>query len=77
VAQRQAAADAAKAEADAAKEAARQQKEQERVEREARRNPPMHEAIARQFGKTVQRQVINRAAGALVRGILGGLFRGR
>ncbi len=77
VAQRQAAADAAKAEADASKEAARQQKEQERVEREARRNPPMHEAIARQFGKTVQRQVINRAAGALVRGILGGLFRGR
>ena len=33
--------------------------------------------IARQLGRSVQRQVVNRVAGKLVRGILGSLFRGR
>jgi hypothetical protein len=33
--------------------------------------------VVRQVGKAVQRQMINRVAGTLVRGILGGLFKGR
>ncbi len=74
---RQAEADAAKAAAAAEKERLKQLREQERIERERRRNPPMAEAIARQLGRSVQRQVVNRVAGSLVRGLLGGLFRGR
>ena len=62
---------------DAAKAQVAAQREQARVEREARQNPGVLEGISRQFGRTVQRQVINRVAGQLVRGILGGLFRGR
>ncbi len=53
------------------------EREAARLERERRRNPPMHEQIARQLGKTVQRQMVNRAAGSIVRGLLGGLFKGR
>ena len=49
----------------------------EKAERERRANPPLHEALGRQFGRAVQRQVVNRAASSLVRGLLGGLFRGR
>jgi hypothetical protein len=73
----QAAADAAKQQADAVKAAAAAQREQARAEREAARHPSFTEQIARQFGRTVQRQVVNRVAGQLVRGLLGGLFRGR
>jgi DNA helicase HerA-like ATPase len=73
----QAEADAAKAAAAAEKERVKQLREQERLERERRRNPPMAEAIARQLGRSVQRQVVNRVAGSLVRGLLGSLFRGR
>jgi hypothetical protein len=37
----------------------------------------MAEELAVQVGKSLQRQVSNRVAGALIRGVLGGLFRGR
>ena len=77
-------ADAAAAEAQqaraaegAAKARAAEEKAAARVERERRANPPLHEALASQFGRAVQRQVVNRAASSLVRGLLGGLFRGR
>ena len=53
------------------------EREAARAERERRANPPLHEELAGQFGRAVQRQVVNRAAGSLVRGILGGLFGGR
>jgi uncharacterized protein len=69
--------DQTRAQADAEREAIRQQREAERAERERRRNPGMVEDLTRQLGRTVQRQVVNRVAGQLVRGILGGLFRGR
>jgi DNA helicase HerA-like ATPase len=71
------AAAAAQAQEDQAKAAAAQAKEAARIERERRANPTFMEQVTTQFGRTVQRQVINRAAGSLVRGILGGLFRGR
>jgi DNA helicase HerA-like ATPase len=76
-AQAQAQADAAKAQEAAERERIRAQREQERQEREARRNPGMVEDITRQLGRSVQRSLVNRVAGQLVRGILGGLFRGR
>jgi DNA helicase HerA-like ATPase len=66
-------------EAEKAAETARREAERAaaRAERERRANPPLHEELAGQFGRAVQRQVVNRAAGSLVRGILGGLFGGR
>ena len=71
----------AKAAAIRDKEAARQRvtvaREQARLDRERRANPPLAEDMVRQVGKAVQRQMINRVAGSLVRGLLGGLFRGR
>jgi DNA helicase HerA-like ATPase len=80
-AEAQAAADAEKAriaeEKAAEKARVAAEREAARLERERRRNPPMHEQIARQLGRTVQRQMVNRAAGSIVRGLLGGLFRGR
>jgi DNA helicase HerA-like ATPase len=83
-----AAAAALKAEAAEAKDAAGRAKleareraaavrEQARLARESRANPPLGQEIAAQVGKAVQRQLINRVAGSLVRGLLGGLFRGR
>ena len=70
-----------KAAAEQEKQAARQRtadlKEQARLERERRANPSIQEQLARQVGKSVQRQVSNRIAGALIRGVLGGLFKGR
>jgi hypothetical protein len=75
--QAQAQADAAKAAQEVERERIRAQREQERQEREARRNPGMVEDITRQLGRSVQRSLVNRVAGQLVRGILGGLFRGR
>ena len=35
------------------------------------------EAMMHQVGRAMQRQVANKVAGKIVRGILGGLFRGR
>ncbi len=71
----------AKAAAERAKLEAREQvaaqREQARLEREKRANRPIHEEMARQVGKSLQRQVSNRVAGALIRGLLGGLFKGR
>jgi len=66
-----------KARVDAEKAAAAQAKEQARVERERRANPSFAEEVTRQLGRSVQRQAVNRIAGQIVRGILGGLFRGR
>ena len=67
----------AQAQADAAKAAAAQAKEQARLERERRANPTFAEQVTRQLGKSVQRSIINRVGGAIVRGIFGNLFRGR
>ena len=69
-----AAAERAKTEA---RERATQLREEARLARERRANPPLHEDMVRQVGKAVQRQMINKVAGSLVRGLLGGLFRGR
>ncbi|HEY0626566.1 MAG TPA: helicase HerA-like domain-containing protein [Allosphingosinicella sp.] len=70
-----------KAAAQRAKEEARDraafEREKARAERERRSNPPLHEEAVRQVGRAVQRQLTNRVAGALVRGLLGGLFKGR
>ena len=67
----------AAAAAQAERDAARARIEQERAERERARNAPIHEQMARQLGRSVQRQLTNRIAGQIVRGLLGGLFRGR
>jgi len=72
-----AAAAAERARLDADKAAAAQAKEQARIERERRANPSFAEEVTRQLGRSVQRQAVNRIAGQIVRGILGGLFRGR
>jgi uncharacterized protein len=66
-----------KAEAQAAKDAAAREKEEARLARQRERDRPLHEDFARQVGRSVQRQVANRIAGSLIRGVLGGLFRGR
>jgi hypothetical protein len=73
------AAEKARKEAEKAEEKARKEAEREaaRAERERRANPPLHEELIGQFGRSVQRQVVNRAANSLVRGLLGGLFGGR
>jgi DNA helicase HerA-like ATPase len=52
-------------------------KEQARLERHRKANPGMGEELVRQVGKSVQRQVVNKVAGSLLRGLLGGLFKGR
>ena len=52
-------------------------KERARLERERRANPSLAEQMTRQVGKTLQRQVANKVAGSLLRGLLGGLFKGR
>jgi DNA helicase HerA-like ATPase len=67
----------AQAQLDARKAAEAQAKEQARAEREAAAHPGFAEQVTRQLGKSVQRSLINRVGGALVRGLLGGLFRGR
>ena len=48
-----------------------------RTPRGSVRDQPFHAEVARQLGRSVQRQIVNRVAGQLVRGLLGGLFRGR
>jgi hypothetical protein len=64
------AAASAAAEAKAGREA-----EKERVRLDRERYRPLHEDMARQLGRSVQRQLTNRVAGQIVRGLLGGLFR--
>jgi uncharacterized protein len=70
-----------KAAAEQAKQEAREtaafEREKARVERQRRANPPLADEMVHQVGKAVQRQVVNRIAGQLVRGLLGGLFKGR
>ena len=66
-----------KAATDAAKAEAAADKEQARAARHSRANRGIGEEVAIQLGKSVQRQVVNRIAGSLVRGLLGGLFKGR
>ncbi len=70
-------ADSAKALAQAEKARRAEEREQARIERERKRNAPVHEQMARQLGKTVQRQLTNRVAGQIIRGIFGSLFKGR
>jgi DNA helicase HerA-like ATPase len=60
-----------------ARERAALLKEQTRLERQRKANPGMGEELVRQVGKSVQRQVVNKVAGSLLRGLLGGLFKGR
>jgi DNA helicase HerA-like ATPase len=60
-----------------ARERAAAMKEQTRLERHRKANPGMGEELVRQVGKSVQRQVVNKVAGSLLRGLLGGLFKGR
>ena len=69
--------DADKARRDADREAALTEREQRRAERQQQQDQGYMGEISRQFGRTVQRQVVNKVAGGLIRGILGGLFRGR
>ncbi|HEV2865747.1 MAG TPA: helicase HerA-like domain-containing protein [Allosphingosinicella sp.] len=71
------AAEEGKAAREAEKAQVRLDRERAREARERRRNAPLHEDMARQLGRSVQRQLTNRVAGQIVRGILGGLFRGR
>ncbi|PWG01891.1 helicase HerA-like domain-containing protein [Sphingosinicella humi] len=73
-AEEKAAAERAKVEARARAQEAR---ERARLERERRANPSIGDAMVRQVGKSLQRQVANKVARSLVRGLLGGLFRGR
>ena len=60
-----------------ARERAAEAREQARVERQRKANPSLGEDLVRQVGKSVQRQVVNKVAGSLIRGLLGGLFKGR
>jgi DNA helicase HerA-like ATPase len=60
-----------------ARERAAAMKEQTRLERHRKANPGMGEELVRQVGKSVQRQMVNKVAGSLLRGLLGGLFKGR
>ncbi len=69
--------DSAKAAADAAKMQRSQERETARLERERQRNAPLHEQMAKQLGRSVQRQLTNRVAGQIIRGIFGSLLRGR
>ncbi|WP_166042577.1 helicase HerA-like domain-containing protein [Sphingosinicella sp. YJ22] len=72
-----AAAAAEKARRDEEKAAIQRDRTAAREEREQRRNQGMAGELTRQLGRSVQRQVVNRVAGQIVRGLLGGLFRGR
>ena len=69
--------EAAKAQSEAEKAQRAQEREQARIERERKRNAPIHEQMAKQLGRSVQRQLTNRVAGQIIRGIFGSLFRGR
>jgi len=71
------AAAAKKAVADAVKAEDARDKEEARARRRGKADRGFGEELAIQLGKSVQRQAVNRIAGSLVRGLLGGLFRGR
>ncbi len=60
-----------------AKERAAALREHARLERQRKANPSLGEDLVKQVGKSVQRQVVNKVAGSLLRGLLGGLFKGR
>jgi DNA helicase HerA-like ATPase len=66
-----------KAEVEAAKAEDARYKEETRAARRRKADRGLGEELALQLGKSVQRQMVNRVAGSLVRGLLGGLFRGR
>ena len=70
-------AEEATAAAAAAKQAKEAEKERVRAEREQAKNRPLHEDMIRQVGKSMTRQISYRIANRLVRGLLGGLFKGR
>lgn len=72
-----AAAAAEKARRDQEKAAIQRDRQAAREERERRREGGLADDLTRQLGRSVQRQVVNRVAGQIVRGLLGGLFRGR
>jgi hypothetical protein len=72
-----AAAAEAKAAAAAAKAEDARYKEETRAQRRQKADRGFGEELAAQLGKSVQRQAVNRIAGSLVRGLLGGLFKGR
>jgi hypothetical protein len=72
-----AAAAEAKAAAAAAKAEDARFKEETRAQRRQKADRGFGEELAVQLGKSVQRQAVNRIAGSLVRGLLGGLFKGR
>jgi hypothetical protein len=71
------AAAAKKAEAEAAKAETARLKDEARAARTRKADRGLGEELALQVGRSVQRQVVNKLAGSLVRGLLGGLFRGR
>ena len=66
-----------KAALEAAKAEAAREKEEARAARRAKADRSFGEQMAVQVGKSVQRQVANKIAGSLIRGLLGGLFKGR
>ena len=70
-------AEKAAADAAAAKQAAAVEKERAKAERERAKDRPFHEEMVRQVGKSMTRQISYRIANRLLRGVLGGLFRGR
>ncbi|HEY0087088.1 MAG TPA: helicase HerA-like domain-containing protein [Allosphingosinicella sp.] len=71
------AAAAKKAQAEEAKAETARIKEESRAARARKADRGIGEEVAIQLGRSVQRQVVNRIAGSLVRGLLGGLFKGR
>ncbi|MFN3726230.1 MAG: helicase HerA-like domain-containing protein [Allosphingosinicella sp.] len=71
------AAAAEKARREEEKAAIQRDRQASREERERRREGGLADDLTRQLGRSVQRQVVNRVAGQIVRGLLGGLFRGR
>ena len=75
----QVAAEAARVQAEKDAEKARIAEEKARAaeERERRRNPSLQDQMINQVGRAVQRQMANKVAGQIVRGILGTLFGGR
>jgi uncharacterized protein len=66
-----------KARQQADREAALREREERRAERQRVEDQGYIGQLGRQLGRTVQRQAVNRIAGGLLRGVLGGLFRGR
>jgi hypothetical protein len=76
-AEKQDAKDAAERAKVEARQHAAEAREKARIERERKANPSLGQDLVRQVGKSVQRQMVNKVAGSLLRGLLGGLFKGR